>query len=102
MASSRRTADEVTIAVEDNGGGYPAEIRDRLAEPYVTAREGGTGLGLAIVRKIMEDHGGRLKLDDRPGGGARALMIFPPERRRHSPVRDREAEDVPRAVRYGA
>ena len=94
--------DEVTIAVEDNGGGYPAEIRDRLAEPYVTAREGGTGLGLAIVRKIMEDHGGRLKLDDRPGGGARALMIFPTERRRHSPVRDREAEDVPRAVRYGA
>ena len=93
--------DEVTVAVEDNGGGYPAEMRDRLTEPYVTARDGGTGLGLAIVRKIMEDHGGRLTLDDRPGGGARAVMIFPPERARRSSPDDGLVE-VPKAVGYGA
>lgn len=66
----------VVIEVEDNGRGLPIEIRDRLAEPYVTTRAKGTGLGLAIVKKIMEDHGGRLKLENRPDGGARASLVF--------------------------
>ena len=52
--------------------------RDRLTEPYVTTRSKGTGLGLAIVKKIMEDHGGRLTLDDRPDGpGAVATLVLP-------------------------
>ena len=55
----------VTLAVADDGIGLPAEDRDRLTEPYVTHKPKGTGLGLAIVKKIMEDHGGRLALDDR-------------------------------------
>jgi two-component system nitrogen regulation sensor histidine kinase NtrY len=68
---------EVTLAVADNGRGLPVEDRDRLTEPYVTTRAKGTGLGLAIVKKIMEDHGGRLALADRPGGGALAVLSFP-------------------------
>ena len=71
-----------TIIVEDNGIGFPAEQRDRLTEPYVTTRAKGTGLGLAIVRKIMEDHGGMLILEDREGGGARVRLSFPAERAR--------------------
>ena len=43
----------------------------------MTTRAKGTGLGLAIVRKIMEDHGGRLSLSDRPGGGAVITLSFP-------------------------
>ena len=48
--------------------------KDRLLEPYVTTRESGTGLGLAIVKRIAEDHGGRLKLADRPDGRAGAYL----------------------------
>lgn len=67
---------DITIIIEDNGRGLPAQERDRLTEPYVTTREKGTGLGLAIVKKIMEDHNGDLILEDRNGNGARAKLIF--------------------------
>ncbi|MEP2715664.1 ATP-binding protein, partial [Pseudophaeobacter sp.] len=54
---------EVTIA--DNGIGLP-EDRAKLFEPYVTTRNEGTGLGLPIVKKIIEEHGGALTLEDAP------------------------------------
>ncbi|MGY6547815.1 MAG: ATP-binding protein [Roseinatronobacter sp.] len=56
-------ADSLTITIADNGIGLP-EDRARLFEPYVTTRSEGTGLGLPIVRKIIEEHGGTLRLDD--------------------------------------
>ena len=52
------------LEIIDNGIGLPAEISNRLTEPYVTTREKGTGLGLAIVAKIVEDHGGTLRIRD--------------------------------------
>jgi two-component system nitrogen regulation sensor histidine kinase NtrY len=69
--------DNVVLSVSDNGRGLPKSGRERLTEPYVTTRVKGTGLGLAIVKKIMEDHGGRLHLGDRPGGGACITLSFP-------------------------
>ncbi|MEJ0017228.1 MAG: PAS domain-containing sensor histidine kinase [Acetobacteraceae bacterium] len=70
--------DDVRIIVTDDGVGLPQEDRARLTEPYVTHKPKGTGLGLAIVKKIMEDHGGRLTLDDRPDGpGAIAALVLP-------------------------
>ncbi|WP_407493368.1 ATP-binding protein [Pseudooceanicola sp. MF1-13] len=51
------------IRIADNGIGLP-EDRARLFEPYVTTRDKGTGLGLPIVKKIIEEHGGTLRLDD--------------------------------------
>jgi two-component system, NtrC family, nitrogen regulation sensor histidine kinase NtrY len=65
------------IAVEDNGPGFPRTGRHQLTEPYVTTRAEGTGLGLAIVTKIMEDHGGNIRLEDSPAGGARVCLVFP-------------------------
>jgi two-component system nitrogen regulation sensor histidine kinase NtrY len=68
---------EVRITVTDNGVGLP-DNRAQLMEPYVTHKPKGTGLGLAIVKKIMEDHGGRIVLDDRTDGpGAVASLILP-------------------------
>ncbi len=75
----RRDGDQVVLAVDDNGRGFPRQGRERLTEPYVTTRTKGTGLGLAIVKKIMEDHGGRLQLLDGEAGGASVLLTFPAE-----------------------
>ena len=73
VASGR---ERTVVTIEDNGRGLPAELRDHLTEPYVTTRAKGTGLGLAIVRKIMEDHGGDVALEDRAEGGARVRLSF--------------------------
>ena len=51
------------LTISDNGIGLPAD-RARLFEPYVTTRATGTGLGLPIVKKIIEEHGGTLILND--------------------------------------
>jgi two-component system nitrogen regulation sensor histidine kinase NtrY len=66
-----RDNEDIVIDVIDNGIGLPKVSRARLLEPYVTTREKGTGLGLAIVGRVLEDHGGRIELNDaadiRPG-----------------------------------
>ena len=54
---------QVSITISDNGVGLPQD-RTKLFEPYVTTRDKGTGLGLPIVKKIIEEHGGVLRLDD--------------------------------------
>ena len=70
------------LTIADNGIGLP-EDRARLFEPYVTTRDEGTGLGLPIVKKIIEDHGGALSLQDAPSFdgtdhvGAMAVIRLP-------------------------
>ncbi|MFN3970664.1 MAG: ATP-binding protein [Gemmobacter sp.] len=76
------TPDHAVIRISDNGIGLPPD-RARLFEPYVTTREKGTGLGLPIVKKIIEEHGGTLVLEDAdpfsPGArrGAMAVIRLP-------------------------
>jgi len=72
------TGSRLAIHITDNGPGWPFKDTDRLMEPYVTTRDGGTGLGLAIVKRIVEDHGGELKLESRENTeGARTLIYLP-------------------------
>jgi two-component system nitrogen regulation sensor histidine kinase NtrY len=84
--------DTVHLSVEDNGCGLPKEKRMRLTEPYVTTRNKGTGLGLAIVTKIMEEHRGRLILEDGTNGGARISLLFPKHDPRAAGTLDAAAE----------
>ena len=93
--------DHVEILIEDNGRGLPAELRDRLVEPYVTTRAKGTGLGLAIVKKIMEDHAGELTIENADQTGARIGLIFPAA----GPSADaKTAQDIepPKVASHGA
>ena len=57
-----RRNDQFCLMVRDDGEGVPADIRERLFEPFVTGRGEGTGLGLAIVREIARTHGGEARL----------------------------------------
>ena len=54
----------LVLTVQDNGGGFPAEMMLHVFEPYVTTKPHGTGLGLAIVKKIIEEHKGNIKIEN--------------------------------------
>jgi len=69
-------SDSCQLEIVDNGIGLPAEISNRLTEPYVTTREKGTGLGLAIVAKIVEDHNGTLRIQDVPERGSGVVVAI--------------------------
>jgi signal transduction histidine kinase len=61
---------ELVISVQDSGSGVPADLRERIWEPFFTTRQRGTGLGLAIVRKRVQEVGGTAVLVSGNGGGA--------------------------------
>ena len=68
---------EIQLCVEDNGAGFPESVLSRAFEPYVTTKTKGTGLGLAIVKKIVEEHGGRINIENSVNGGARINIHLP-------------------------
>ncbi|MEZ6018069.1 MAG: HAMP domain-containing sensor histidine kinase [Planctomycetota bacterium] len=75
--------ERVIVELRDTGSGLPPELQARLFEPYFTTRSSGTGLGLAIVRRIIEDLGGEVSLQNRtPGPGAVVRLSLP----RHAPA----------------
>jgi signal transduction histidine kinase len=72
----------VLLSVEDQGPGVPAADRQRLWEPFVRLDDrdgyaGGSGLGLAVVRSIVAQHGGEVRVEEAPGGGARFVVDLP-------------------------
>ena len=70
--------DDLVISVEDSGTGVPADLRERIWEPFFTTRQRGTGLGLAIVRKRVQEVGGSASLDvSRNGRGALFQLRVP-------------------------
>jgi two-component system sensor histidine kinase PilS (NtrC family) len=69
--------DPVALIVTDNGPGVAEEIRERIFNPFVTARVGGSGLGLAIVQRAVQAHRGLVLFDSPPGGGSTFSVIIP-------------------------
>lgn len=67
----------VAVAVTDTGSGIPAERRQRVFEPFYSAKPNGTGLGLTIAERIVAAHGGRIEIDSEPGRGTRVTLLFP-------------------------
>lgn len=71
-----------TVRVNDRGPGVPAALRERIFEPFyrlpgASERNGGVGLGLALVKSIAERHGGSVRCEERPGGGASFVIRLP-------------------------
>jgi PAS domain S-box-containing protein len=78
----RGPAQSIRIAFEDEGAGVPGETLDDIFKPFFTTKTRGTGLGLANVKRIVEAHGGRVKVGGRQSRGA-SFQVRLPVRREH-------------------
>ena len=67
----------VEIVVEDSGPGVSPEHLGQIFEPFFTTKPDGTGLGLAIVHRIIQEHEGEIRVENRVGGGARFVVVLP-------------------------
>ncbi len=74
---TRLEEERIALAVEDNGPGFPEELKHRMFEPYATTKPRGTGLGLPVVKKIIEEHHGAIEVRNLDGGGARICVRLP-------------------------
>lgn len=75
---SRSSVGELSIRVQDNGPGVPAEMHKRVFEPFFSTKGlRGTGLGLAVTKRIVELHAGRIELLSHPDRGATFTIILP-------------------------
>ncbi len=75
--SSSRDGAFVVVAVADSGPGVPAEIREKIFDPYFTTRSDGSGIGLAICQRIVADHCGTLTVRTASLGGAEFRVALP-------------------------
>lgn len=76
---TRAEPDAVVIAVDDNGPGVPAHLREKIFEPYFTTKPTGvgTGIGLSISKSVIEAHGGTIALGASEEGGAQFTIRLP-------------------------
>jgi nitrogen fixation/metabolism regulation signal transduction histidine kinase len=77
--ASEARGGELILSVADAGSGFPEDMMGRAFEPYVTTKAKGTGLGLAIVKKIVDEHHGRITIENRRPRGVRVILHFPLE-----------------------
>ena len=75
--STENAQGEIHLRVLDNGSGFSENALSRVFEPYMTTKTKGTGLGLAIVKKIIEEHGGRISVENHVNGGACVTFSLP-------------------------
>ncbi|HKR32203.1 MAG TPA: ATP-binding protein, partial [Terriglobales bacterium] len=71
------TREAVEIVVADTGHGITTEVKERLFLPYFSTKKRGTGLGLHIVSRIMQEHGGSIRVEENQPAGARFILELP-------------------------
>jgi len=76
VVSAGHDADAIRIVVADSGPGVPADLRQRIFDPFFSRREGGIGLGLTIVQQIVHVHGGEIEVGESEWGGAAFELRF--------------------------
>ncbi len=76
-----RQGRKVVMAVTDTGPGIPPDVQRRIFEPFFTTKTKGTGLGLAVARRIIEEHGGAIRVESEAGRGTSFFVELPVERR---------------------
>jgi nitrogen-specific signal transduction histidine kinase len=63
--------------IRDDGPGIPDALRERIFQPFVSARPGGVGLGLTFAKRVVHDHRGRIDVESPPGSGACFRVVLP-------------------------
>ena len=77
VVRSEPVAGGIRVTITDNGSGFPEQLMQRAFEPYVTTKPKGTGLGLVIVKKIIDEHGGTVEIQNVAPHGARITFTLP-------------------------
>lgn len=83
---TRSVNNGIELCVTDNGKGFPEQVKAHVFEPYVTTKARGTGLGLPIVKKIVDEHGGTIKIQNIQPHGAQILITLPVFHHNHPPA----------------
>jgi signal transduction histidine kinase len=67
----------IRLLVADTGAGIPAEEISKIFDPFFTTKRTGTGLGLSVSYGIIQEHGGTVDVQSRPGAGTSFIISFP-------------------------
>lgn len=86
--------EQVIIEVTDDGRGLPAELGQRIFDPFVSKTETGLGLGLSICRRIVEAHDASLAARSRPEGGSQFRVELPQSLHSSAPSAARAKRDI--------
>lgn len=78
-ASTAACGAGVEVTIEDTGPGIPEQDRERIFQAFFTTKARGTGLGLTIVKRVLENHGGDIKIEQPDKGGTRIVIRLPAE-----------------------
>jgi C4-dicarboxylate-specific signal transduction histidine kinase len=75
--STERSDSHVLVRVADSGPGIPAEVKEQIFDPFFTTKSGSSGIGLSLSHRIINDHGGALRVHSSDWGGAELVISLP-------------------------